>query len=216
MRYERNGKVDVRRLDERFFDKPFPKNTFCSPLYISYNSFQTIPKPEHYRAFFVMRDPRDIVVSWYYSARYSHALVGPLSNIRQQLENLSQDDGLIYGIDYLESTGLFKSLASWVSANNHDPNVMLIKFEEAASADNYVVFRQLFDFCDIQIPELTLKTVLQDYSFKNMSGREQGSEDISSHYRKGVQGDWENHFTDVVTQYFEQVTTALTDNLGYG
>jgi hypothetical protein len=52
----------------------FPVGSVVTHLYIDYPTYQAIPKPERFRVFFVMRDPRDAVVSWYFSARYSHAL----------------------------------------------------------------------------------------------------------------------------------------------
>ena len=49
-----------------------PRGTIGVHLYINYSVFQGIPKPDTYRGFFVLRDPRDIAVSWYFYARYTH------------------------------------------------------------------------------------------------------------------------------------------------
>ena len=40
----------------------------CLRLYMPYDGFAALTKPEPWRAFFVMRDPRDVVVSWYFSS----------------------------------------------------------------------------------------------------------------------------------------------------
>ena len=61
-----------RSYPEVSFDRPFPVRRIVSPLYIPYESFVELPKPEPWRAFFVLRDPRDIVVSWYFSSKSSH------------------------------------------------------------------------------------------------------------------------------------------------
>src|SRR5436190_15938066 len=57
------GGADTRKVTERTFDKPFPRRTIVTPIYIDLKSFLAIPKPESFKAFFVMRDPRDILVS---------------------------------------------------------------------------------------------------------------------------------------------------------
>ena len=49
-----------------------PRRRIVSPLYMPYDGFAALPKPEPWRAFFVMRDPRDVVVSWYFSSISSH------------------------------------------------------------------------------------------------------------------------------------------------
>ncbi|MEL6223180.1 MAG: sulfotransferase, partial [Cyanobacteria bacterium J06627_8] len=61
--------------------EPFPKNVIVSPLYTNFENFRKIPKVDDYRAFFVMRDPRDLVVSWYFSVRYSHPLINRIDEI---------------------------------------------------------------------------------------------------------------------------------------
>ena len=47
----------------------------------------------------------------------------------------------------------------------------------------------------------------------NTKGRRAGVEDTASHYRKGVAGDWENHFDDEVTATFREVTGDLLEAL---
>jgi hypothetical protein len=46
-------------------------------------------------------------------------------------------------------------------------------------------------------------------------GRRAGTEDTASHYRKGVAGDWVNHFTPEVAAAFEERFGDLPQKLGY-
>jgi lipopolysaccharide transport system ATP-binding protein len=46
-------------------------------------------------------------------------------------------------------------------------------------------------------------------------GREPGYVDESSHYRKGVAGDWTNHFTPAVEREFKRRHGHLLIKLGY-
>jgi hypothetical protein len=46
-------------------------------------------------------------------------------------------------------------------------------------------------------------------------GRRAGSEDTGSHYRKGVAGDWVNHFDDVHVKAFKDRFEGLIPKLGY-
>src|SRR5262249_6469751 len=66
-----NG-VDSRPLTDRLFEVPMPTPAIVTPLYLDHAGFLSIPKPERYKAFFVMRDPRDVLVSWYFSVKCSH------------------------------------------------------------------------------------------------------------------------------------------------
>ena len=57
--------------------------------------------------------------------------------------------------------------------------------------------------------------LLARYSFEALSGRKPGQEDTGSKLRKGVAGDWRNHFTPAVQEAFDDETTDLVARLGY-
>ncbi len=138
------GRNDERTLIERRFDKPFPVGAIASPLYCDYQGFSSIPKPLHYKGFFVTRDPRDLLVSWYFSAKISHPLMGDLGRVRQDLNRLSEEDGLVYSLEYLDEVGLFAAQRSWVGADAGDEAVLLLRYEDLIGPESQAHFERLF------------------------------------------------------------------------
>ena len=54
-------------------------------------------------------------------------------------------------------------------------------------------------------------------SFRELAaGRERGEEDADSHYRKGVVGDWREHFDGETRAIFNAIAGELMGRLGYG
>jgi len=206
-----------RSLTEIRFPDGFPSRTIVGPLYTGYEGYVSIRKPAHYRAFFVMRDPRDIVVSWYYSMRYSHASSdGRFDEVREDLGRRSERDGLKRAMDLLAgSAELFPALRSWAGAPERDGCVLLVRYEDLTGPNSAAAFARLFSHCDIRIPEKTQTQLLEEHSFKRISGRRQGQEDVKSHYRKGKAGDWKEHLDDDLLGYFREVTGDLLEALGY-
>ena len=193
-----------------------PPNTIAGSVHVNFENFQAIPKPDAYRAFFVMRDPRDIVVSYYFSTKFSHTEHPRILRERKQLQSLSMTEGFLYAIECLENIHLFAALESWVKAEQRDPNIKLFRFEDLTATDNYKVFQELFTHCDIPIPEHILTPLLAKYSFENLTkGRSPGEENQNSHLRKGVKGDWQNYFNSQIEQKFREVTGDLVEILGY-
>lgn len=208
-------KYDPRPYDERYFSKSFPQNTIVSPIYIDYDCFLDVGKPEHYRAFFVLRDPRDIVVSWYFSTKYSHQLMGPIQKHRHKLKNINKRNGIIYGIDRLKDIGLFGAQRSWITSKN-DERVRVYKYENLVTGDNLKQIKDLFCHCQIDVPDNIIVRLIEKNSFSEKTkGRKRGKEDKGSHNRKGVPGDWRNHFDNEILDYFFNKTGNLIDVLGY-
>lgn len=209
---------DPRRPGDVAFDEPFPRGCVVSPLYIDYRAFTTIPEAENDRAFFVMRDPRDIVVSWYFAMKHSHSLMGGrLAPLRAMLQELPKAAGLKHSIDVLvDENEAFDRLRSWIRVREHDPRVLVVRYEDLISEQRLEAFRKLFRHCDIRLPTSKLRALLADHSFKKLSGRERGTEDRQAHLRKGEPGDWRNHLAeDGVMAHFQAKAGDLLQVLGY-
>jgi Sulfotransferase domain len=206
---------DSRDIKDRTFAEPFPAGTIITPLYVSFDNFQALPKPEIYKAFFIQRDPRDIVVSWYFSMKYSHDLSGNVSHLRKALSTLSVDDGISYAMEHLHRSGHFDAVASWINASKRNSNVVVIRFEDMIGSASLYVFDALFRHCDICMPPKVLEGLLAKYSFEALAGRKPGEEKQEAHYRKGVHGDWKNYFDDALAKRFQELTDDLPWRLGY-
>ena len=63
-----SGVSSTRMVPDPRFEEALPINTIATPVFADYASYARIPKPAAFKTFFVMRDPRDIVVSWYFSS----------------------------------------------------------------------------------------------------------------------------------------------------
>ncbi len=194
------------------FTQPFAPNKFVS-VYASYESYLRIPKPENYRTFYIVRDPRDITISHYFASRRDAAR-NPQSEFSKRMANL--DTGIPLMIDTLEQMALFAAMRSWANVANTDTHVLVLRFEDLIGPNQFQFFQRLLAHCDIAMPNEMLKVFLADHSFESMSGgRKPGQEDANAHYRKGIAGDWQNHLTGQRLAYFRATTGDLVTRLGY-
>jgi hypothetical protein len=202
-------------LNEAHFEGPLPAGTICTHLYINYPTYLSIPKPQHYKTFFVLRDPRDIAVSWYFALKYSHGPTAKVLELRRQLEGLDLEDGLRFSIDSLAALGLFEAQKSWVLASDDRDHVKVVRYEDMV-ADSRRFMHELFRYLDIDMPAPAFATLHDRHEFKNITGgRERGTEDTHDHYRKGVAGDWRNYLNGALLAYFLDVTGNLLEVLRY-
>jgi hypothetical protein len=80
------------------------------------------------------------------------------------------------------------------------------------------VSRGVFPFqCRIEtVSPGAIANLVQSSRFQNLAGRRRpGQEDVRSHYRKGVAGDWVNHFTARHVEEFKRRYNDLLLKLGY-
>lgn len=201
------------RTQDIHITQPFPRWTFVSQLYIDYATYCEMPKPDSYRTFYILRDPRDIVVSEYFSLLYSHSLVGNIPQQRRALSAMSQSDGLVYTIKILRDFGLFDAQRSWID-HCDDPLVKIFHYEELTHSEEKFL-TCLFQHCDLAVPLAEVQRLIRLHGFKALTGRERGQEDIHDHYRKGIAGDWSNYLDVRCLEEFAQATGDLVTVLGY-
>lgn len=209
----------------------------------------------HIKGFHIVRDPRDICVSAYYSHLYSHPtdVYPKIMEYRKKLKKLSKDDGLLLEMEILREE--FGQMYSW---NYSNPNVLEIKMEDISKSP-YEMFLEIFDFLglcheefasfqngkrlnpnsinqtgllclknirnrilrrkrrlDNKIyPENLFEIIFNSQFSKLSGGRKPGEEDNKSHYRKGVHGDWVNHFNKGHIRQFKENYNGLLMKLGY-
>jgi len=195
------------------YPQAFPLDRTVSTLFVSHKRFMGIPKPDNYRAFFVLRDPRDVVVSSYFSTRNSHTPMGDVPEVRKVLRDLPLKEGLLYVINQLTEKGTFRALRSWATAPP-DEAVMLVRYEDLTGEQQAAEVDRLLRHSGIHLPPGQLTDLLSRYSFSRMRGDQKAAGTIS-HYRKGRPGDWRHHFDDDICEAFTAATGDLVDLLGY-
>ncbi|MGN9810010.1 sulfotransferase domain-containing protein [Micromonospora sp. BQ11] len=204
-------------FDPRFYKRRslpvVPPGRAALALFHSYPRFEQISKPGTYRAFFVIRDPRDIVISSYFSLRNSHAPMGDIPQARRVLQETGMKEGLLHVINRLSQRYTFKQLRSWAVAPPSE-TFRLFRYEDLTGERQMEEVDQLMRHCGIALPPAELEALLDRYSFSKMRKDRESPGEIS-HYRKGKAGDWRNHFDDEIYEAFTAATGDLVEVLGY-
>lgn len=77
--------------------------------------------------------------------------------------------------------------------------------------------RRLFAALGVDDTTDTVRTCVERCSFEVLSGgRKAGEEDSESFYRKGVAGDWKNHFNEELAASFHRIAGDALKACGYG
>lgn len=177
-------------------------------VYLTRNDFEKSDPPENHRKFIVFRDLRDTLVSQYFSFLKSHEMMtSKMQNLRDRFANTSMSAGLLHIINGKWMPEEIQR--SWLDADD-----LKVCFEDIIS-DEFTNLKKILAYCEIPVKDSHLAEILEKYSFTLLSGRKRGEEDISSHYRKGISGDWKNYFDDQVTQAFKERFGDLLISTGY-
>lgn len=176
---------------------------------------------ENVPAFHVIRDPRDIVVSAYFSHRYSHSTKkwDKLIGHREQLKQATLEEGLMLELEFSRQN--LQAIGRW---DYSLPNVLEIKMEDL-TRDPERYFFEIFKHLDLlseskkqdgKVTGKQLSKIIQKNRFEKKSrGRLPGEEDVTSHYRKGISGDWKNYFSREHIRFFKENYNDVLLKLGY-
>ena len=201
------SEIGAKQLLERAVElgKVYPN------VYVTREEFDKATLPAHWRRFVVIRDLRDTLISYYFSFKVSHPVIAPIiTEERTVLQNLDHEEGLLRVME--RWLPLCVSIQeSWLAAG--EP---LIRYEDLIENDIGILENLLLDRCGLPVTRRRFRNAVEANRFEALTrGRPRGQEDVASHERKGIAGDWQNHFSDRVKSEFKARYGALLIATGY-
>jgi sulfotransferase family protein len=204
--------VVVPRTDgSQFLELPVLPHRVYPTLYVTRQEVERTHLPAGTERFIIIRDLRDTLISAYFSLKVSHnPITQQMSSYRAMLGSMRQEDGLIRMIRQI-----LKPIAaiqrSWLGGADE-----VLKYEDLLVRDEEILSRVLLDQCQLPSSRVRFRQVVASNRFEALTGgRKPGAEDLASHERKGVAGDWRNYFTDRVARTFKDYYGALLIETGY-
>jgi len=161
----------------------------------------------------VWRDPRDIMVSWYYHTQFPSDRNHPafVGQYRAALGFADVDDirsNLPRFIDFNFRTPLSPrfSFNDFFAAWHGRHDVAHSRYEDLHATPAAELARVAGEL-GFEAPADRVAAIVERYSFSKQARRAPGTENTSSYLRKGIVGDWRNHFSTEARQ-------VLADHLG--
>ncbi len=153
------------------------------------------------------RDPRDIAVSSYFYAR---------NDAEVQYHAKAKAVNLDAWIDLFIDERLEEYLA-WCTGwlERRDPERGAVFRYEELLRDTEDQFAKVLQHFEIDLPAEQVKAIAEAHSFQKATGRQAGQEDATSFNRKGVAGDWINHFSAEHSERFRSCADDRLERIGY-
>jgi len=151
---------------------------------------------------FMLRDGRDIAVSgWYHLKRQWGKEAGnePMNNYARRIAKTWRED--------IEKAQSF--------SDSNPESCIWVRYEDL----HWDINNQLsavFSFLGVENSSTAINDCVAAGDFKNLAqGRDRGQEDSTSHFRKGIVGDWVNHLDDEAIKSFNTEAGEVLRDFGY-
>lgn len=221
--HPKSGGTWVGQMLGQALELPFPRNQF--PLLRSSIMHGHYLKSQGMKnTIVVWRDGRDVMVSWYHhcllkndSGRNSSHVDACRQIIRFADYNNIQEN-LPAFIEYCFTQKQHSLRFSWVdfvrSWYNHSEAVH-VKYEALRQNNIGELQRIVKELTGRELTQEKATKIVEELSFAKQSGREPGQENKNSFLRKGIVGDWRNHFSQKACQVFDHFAGKELILLGY-
>ncbi|KAM7420102.1 hypothetical protein PAMA_014690 [Pampus argenteus] len=193
--------IEVNDNRQTFVTAPSPR------LRVSHLPYQLMPSAlsqKRGKVIYVARNPKDVLVSYYYFHKLATMLETP-KDFSDFFEKFIRGD--VFGCRW------FDHIKTWYS-HKADVNMLFITYEEMIQ-DLQSAVERISLFLGKELTDKQLANVVKHSTFNNMkkipqASYEQVSLDLLNHHqgtfmRKGIIGDWKNHFTVAQNERFDEV-----------
>jgi len=163
------------------------------------------------RIIHIIRDARDVVVSYYFFLYYNLPIAaGNPENILSQKSWFARKYNFKKTVLNVAQEWLMHTI-SWQAFEGSK----LIRYEDLHQ-NTATTLKSICNYLDIDITEDRLQAAVSNFSFDRLSGgRMPGDEHSTSFYRKGIIGDYRNHFGWIDTLIINRHCAKEMRKLGY-
>ena len=191
--------------------EPEEEEIFYGPIYQMEPGFVADRIRPEDRVFCVVRDPRDLAVSWMWSTAYSHMSGSPSVDLQRPILR-ALPLRLRIRLALARVFGFSRFQALWVASD--DPRILVLRYEDLIK-DTAGLLARCYEHAGTTLPDRLVRAIVDHFSFRRRAGRTPGKEDVQSHHRKGVAGDWRNYLDRELGDLIERIHPGLLANLGY-
>jgi hypothetical protein len=170
----------------------------------------------------VWRDGRDVMVSFYYHLVADNNFAGPTAKAHsRRLMGVSDVDDIRANLPRfieLVSEGKLHPRFGWGEFHHRwkdNPRVLAHTRYEAMLEDAGAELFRLQATLGGTRSRDVCKEIADRFSFERQANRQRGEADNSSFLRKGIAGDWKNHFSPEAARVFDHFSGDALVDLGY-
>ncbi len=182
--------------------------------------------PRYKRVAYLYRDGRDVCVSLYF--RTLQEIKDPpykstRAYYRKRLPSLFdvKDGGTSQLPKFIEEWAVSpgNSRRNWAAHidqwTNGRPGIVTVSYEQLLEDPSGALAPVLEALTGEEVNAERLAATVHKFSFEQQTGRKRGAEDRTSFIRKGIAGDWRNHFNREAGRVFDERFGETLVRLGY-
>ena len=229
--HPKSGGTWLARMVADYLQLPFPQRTVL-PLAFSCVVQNHWPHDSRFRrVFYLYRDGRDVAVSLYFDRmRVAHHEQRPgsrsLQGTYRRLFGPGYDPGDVvrHLPRFIEHEFANPGRGTPLNWRDHIDDwwrpeargrIAYLSYEGLRRDCAAALGEALAEITGEPVDAWRLETTVEKMSMRRQTGRDPGQADVTQHIRKGIVGDWRNHFSREAAELFNELAGETLVRLGY-